>query len=170
MIMKPEPQAAEVKISSTDPTSSAEASVMQMRVIGDTTYVNMGGDQWIASQDASSASTMDSYRPENLLGSYGSVSDLKPVGDETKNGVPTTHYQSTQDVGGLAGTFGLPDGKWTMDVWIAKEGGYPVAMQATATAKEGADTGKFTMTVDITSMDDPSYKIEAPTNIMSFGS
>jgi len=167
VVFKPEPQAAQVKISSTG--GAAAGSAMEMRIIGDMSYINIGGDQWMASKDDNAQASIDAYKPESLLGSYASVSDLKKVGDEEKNGVQTTHYQSTNDMG-MAGSFGLPDGKWVLDVWIAKDGGYVVATQATAEAKEGADTGSFTMSVDITGANDPSFKIEVPQNIMEIPS
>lgn len=142
---------------------------MAIRIIEDMAYVNLdGSDEWMASPDDGEQSTVDSFKPETFLGSYASMTGLQKVGDEDKNGIASEHYRSTEDVG-YAGSFGLPDGKWTMDVWIAREGGYVVATQAIAEASGGADNGKFTMTVDVLAANDPSMKVEVPENVTQTG-
>jgi hypothetical protein len=166
VIFRPEPQAAEIVM--TTKGGSADGA-LSMRIIGDKSYVNMGGDQWIESGATDGASQINAYRPDSLLGSYAGVQGLQKVGEEDKNGIAADHYQSTQDMG-YAAMFGLPDGKWVMDVWIAKDGGFVVATQATAEAKEGAETGSFTMTVDVVGANDPTLKIEVPDNIMEIPS
>jgi len=166
VIFKPEPQAADITMTT---TGGSSGGAMKIRIIGDMSYVNLGGDQWMASQDSSNQSTIDAYKPESLLGSYASMSGLNKVGEETKNGVPCDHFQSTED-SGYASMFGLPEGTWQMDVWTAKDGGYVISTLSTATAKAGAETGQFSMGVDITKVNDNSLKIEKPDNVMEIPS
>jgi hypothetical protein len=166
VILKPTP-AADITMTTSDGTASPSA--MGIRLVDNMSYVNLGGDQWMGSPVTDMDSEMSSYKPENLLGGFSSMSGLSAVGDETKNGIATTHYKG-EDTSGLASTFGLPDGSWTTDVWIAKDGGYVVSESVLASAKAGAEAGTFTMTIDLTKANDPSLKVEKPANVMEIPS
>lgn len=161
IIFRPDP-AADLIITT---VGGQAAGSMMIRIVGDMSYVNLGSDQWMASQADDAQSQIESYKPDKMLGSYASVTGLNKVGDEDKNGVATEHYRSTEDMG-LASMFGLPDGSWAMDIWVAKAGGFVVASKAEATAKAGAEAGSFSMTVDVLAANDPTMKIEAPENVM----
>lgn len=160
VILKPQPAA---DITMTTIENGATPAGMGIRIVDGMSYVNLGGDQWMGSPVADMETEMRSYRPEQLLGGFSSISGLSAVGDEQKNGIATTHYRA-EDTTGMASMFGLPDGTWTTDVWIAKEGGFVVSESVTAAAKAGADTGTFTMTIDLTKANDPTLTIEKPAN------
>jgi hypothetical protein len=168
VILKPEDRmAADITMSTVE--DGASPSVMGIRMVDGMSYVNLGGDQWMGSPVEDMASEMSSYQPESMLGGFSSVSGLQAVGDETKNGIATTHYRG-EDTTGLGSMFGLPDGSWVTDVWIAKDGGFVVSENVTATAKGGAEEGLFTVTVDLTKANDPTLKVEKPDNVMEIPS
>lgn len=166
VILKPEPAA---DITMTTIEDGATPSGMGIRIVDGMSYVNLGGGQWMGSPVEDMETEMRSYRPEQLLGGFSSISGLTAVGDETKNGIATTHYRG-EDSTGMASMFGLPDGSWTTEVWIAKDGGYVVSESVTAAAKAGADAGTFTMTIDLTKANDPTLKIEKPADVMEIPS
>lgn len=168
VILKPEDkQAADITMTTT--TDGASPAVMGIRIVDGMSYVNLGGDQWMGSPVEDMASEMSSYKPESMLGGFSSISGLSAVGDETKNGIETTHYKG-EDSTGMASMFGLPDGAWTTEVWIAKNGGFVVSESVTASAKAGADAGSFTMAIDLTKANDPSLSVKKPDNVMAIPS
>jgi hypothetical protein len=161
VILKPA-EAVDVTMTTSDGTT---ASVIGYRIIGDTAYINLGGDSWMSAPADDAASAVDSFKPEQMLGSYSSLEGLSKVGEEDKNGIPSEHYTSTSDPG-IGSMFGLPGATWTTDVWIAKDGGFVVSAAMTATGKnESGEQGTFVMTVDVTGANDPNLVIEPPTNL-----
>ena len=161
VILKPT-EAVDVTMTTNDGTT---ASVLGYRIIGDTAYINLGGDSWMSAPADDAASAVDSFKPDQMLGSYSSLEGLSKVGEEDKNGIPSEHYSSTSDPG-IGSMFGLPGATWTSDVWIAKDGGYVVSAAITATGKsEAGKQGTFVMTVDVTGANDPNLVIEPPTNL-----
>jgi hypothetical protein len=161
VILKPA-EAVDVTMTTSDGTT---ASVIGYRIIGDTAYINLGGDSWMSAPADDAASAVDSFKPEQMLGSYSSLEGLSKVGEEDKNGIPSEHYTSTSDPG-IGSMFGLPGATWTTDVWIAKDGGFVVSAAMTATGKnESGAQGTFVMTVDVTGANDPNLVIEPPTNL-----
>ena len=167
VILKPEDRmAADITMTTTE--DGASPAVMAIRLVDGMSYVNLGGDQWMATPVEDMAKDMASYKPESMLGGFSSVSGLSAVGDETKNGIATTHYKG-EDSSGMASMFGLPDGTWVTEVWIAKDGGYVVSQLASVAAKSGADEGSFTMTIDLTRANDPTLTVEKPENVMDLG-
>ena len=61
---------------------------------------------------------------------------------------------------------GLPTATWTIDTWLAKDGGFPVSASIVAEGKNDAgEAGKFSISVDVTGINDPNLKIEAPANV-----
>jgi hypothetical protein len=134
------------------------------RIVDGKAYVSLGGVTWMETSAEDAQSTVDSFKPENFMSSFGSINDLQADGDETKNGIATTHYkgQAPASVGSM---FGLPTGTWTMEAWIAKEGGFLVSSSLIGEATDG----KFTMTMDIMDLDSSSNTVEAPASFTPLG-
>jgi hypothetical protein len=132
---------------------------MGYRVIGDQAWISMGGS-WMETPADDAQQTIDSLAPEKLVSGFGSIPGLATVGDETKNGVATTHYSASGDALGveLNDVFGLADATWTVDFWVAKDGGYAVAYSVLG---QGS-TGLFEMTLDVSGINDPSNVVEPP--------
>lgn len=164
VILKPDP-AADITMTTTD--NAASAGVMGIRIVDGNSCVNLGGKDWMCSPVEDIAKEMEAYKPESMLGSFASMaSGLSPKGDETKNGVATTHYSGEDASGSYLSMFGLPSGTLTTDVWVAKDGGYVVSQQITAKSNDGA----FTMTMDLTKANDPSLKVEKPASLVELPS
>jgi hypothetical protein len=170
-------EAADITMTLGDGSQSTDIGY---RIIGDKAYMNLGGDSWMAApaEDAAStidsswmaapaedaASTIDSLKPDKLLKGYA-TSDMSRVGEEDKNGIPSVHYQSTMDPG-VGSMLGLPTATWTIDTWLAKDGGFPVSAMIVATGQnEAGEAGSFSVSLDVTGINDPNLKIEAPANV-----
>ncbi len=129
------------------------------RVIGDKAWVSLGSG-WIETPAEDAQKTIDSLAPDKMLGSFSGLTGLTPVGEETKNGVETVHYTASgEELGASMGSaLGLPDATWTVDFWVAKDGGYAVSY---AIVGESAN-GSFEMTLDVTDINDPANAVEPP--------
>jgi hypothetical protein len=129
------------------------------KVIGDQAWVSLG-DAWIETPADDAQQTIDSLAPEKLVTGFGTIPGLDTVGDETRNGVATTHYRASGDdlAAMLGDTLGLTDATWTVDFWVAKDGGYAVGYSVTG---QGT-TGLFEMTLDVSGINDPSNAVEPP--------
>jgi hypothetical protein len=98
------------------------------------------------------------FDPMILMGAFGGLSMsqyAQNLGEEEKNGQPTTHYRV--DVASLPnfGTLGMPDSA-TMDTWVADDG-YLVSFVITDFGTVGAS-----LSIDITDVNDPSNVVETP--------
>ena len=161
VILKPT-QAVDVTMTTGDGSTT---TAIGYRIIGDTAYINLGGDSWMAAPADDAEKAVDAFKPEQMLGSFSSLEGLSKVGEEDKNGIPSDHYSSTSDPG-IGDMFGLPGATWTSDVWVAKDGGYVVSAAITATGKSASgEQGTFVMSVDVTGANDPNLVIEAPTSV-----
>jgi hypothetical protein len=125
------------------------------------TWIKMGTD-WTESTDDSTSSLADSFAPEKMFGSTlsgSAAAGYKAAGEEQKNGVAAVHYKAdANQLGEYGSLFGVEGATWSADVWIAKEGGYPVSMSVQATG--GSE--KFQMSFDITDINNASNKVESP--------
>jgi hypothetical protein len=140
------------------------ATVFEYRIVGDQAYTNVGGNQWIQTPASDTEMTITAFRPETMLAGYAGIPDQAPVGDEDRNGIPTTHYH-TDAATGFGTAFGMPEATWSLDTWVARDGGYLVASELSG---ESAD-GKFTLSVDIKNINAPDNAVEAPENVVSVG-
>ncbi|MGD0249174.1 MAG: hypothetical protein ABSB75_08995 [Candidatus Limnocylindrales bacterium] len=88
----------------------------------------------------------------------------------TVSGVETDHYVANDAgkaaLGELGSVAGVPDANWTGDVWLARDGDYPVKMVIIAkTGPAGSEFVVFQRQLTITNVDDPENKVTAPTNV-----
>ena len=157
-----QPAAMDMAMTTTDKTGAS--ATFAYKVVDGKAYVSMAPDQWMETSAADAQSTIDSFKPEKFMSSFGSLDTLQVVGDETKNGVATTHYKGTApaEMGAL---FGLPTGTWTMEAWVAKDGGFLVSSALTGEATDG----KFTMTMDVTDLNSPANTVVAPASFTPIG-
>ncbi len=142
---------------------AARMSMMGIEMIeaNGKTWIKMGSD-WTESTDDSTSSLADSFAPEKMFGSTlsGSAAQgYKAAGEEQKNGVTAVHYTAdASQLGEYGSLFGVEGATWSADVWVAKEGGYPVSMSVQA----NGGSEKFQMSFDITDINNPSNKVELP--------
>ena len=135
------------------------------------------GASWDLSKYPNLPTTYDSYGPAVQLAHYFDVS-VAPyytaAGDETVNGVPATRYTAAPQIlnfmvanWGVTAANGKPDGLVQAgDIWIAKDGGYPVRWKVTATGGvAGPGSGgsaDFEYLLDITKANDAANVIHVP--------
>jgi hypothetical protein len=134
--------------------------------VGGFDYMDLGTGSFIKSPQTGSSSMADSFSPSTMFSdSLGTASGYNKVGSESKNGVDTDHYQASQStLTGLSSVAGVANATWTGDVWIAKNGGYPVSMAIMAKASDNSVA--YEIMFDITNINDSSLKVTAPTNVM----
>lgn len=151
-------KAADISISM---GTEAQKTDMGYRLVGTEAWVRIG-DSWMVSTAEDAQASIDAFSPDKMFGSFG-VTGLRAVGDESKNGVATTHYQAPADAVGaaLGKSIGLADATWSMDLWVAKEAGYAIAYSVAGKAASGS----FEMTLDISKINDPGNTVEKPANV-----
>ncbi len=152
------------------PTKAADFSInlggLKVRnvEIGDKRWTDAG--MGLTPDTGTSTSMIDSLAPDKLFGSVSGYSgQLSSVGDETKNGVACTHLQANAALLGTVGSslgsaFGLTNGTWSLDLWIAKEGGYAVSYVIKGT--DSSKAAEFTMSLDLSNINDPANKVDTP--------
>jgi hypothetical protein len=168
IVVKPDPAAdITMTIGGAAPGSSASAAPgIAMHIIekGGKTWTDALGTGMTESTDPSSTSLVDSLSPQKLLGGMDSyLAQMKTVGDEQKNGVATTHLQADDAALAAASSslsmFGLTNGKWSWDVWVAKDGGYAVSWAMTGTGDGGAS---MSIGMDLSDVNSPSNIVTTP--------
>lgn len=97
---------------------------------------------------------------------------FKNAGEETKNDVPCVRYKGDSSLTGLYSSVSGALGQLTADLWIAKDGNYPVsgsfgysATSAGSSAKSG-NSGSFGFSFDVTHVNDSANSVAAPTNVL----
>ena len=95
---------------------------------------------------------------------------FKVQGDETKNGVACVHYKGDASLGSLYGV--SASAGFQADLWVAKDGNYPVsgAYDFTATSSGESGSGSFGYSFDITNVNDGSNRVTPPTNVVAIPS
>ncbi|MBI3750607.1 MAG: hypothetical protein HY263_02975 [Chloroflexi bacterium] len=104
------------------------------------------------------------FRPEQLFGTaFGTLgSDYHLVGTETKNGVNCQHFSGDESIGTFFSALSGTSGSWQSDVWLAADGGYLVSSNVSAAAATATSAGSFSISVDITNVNDPANKLTPP--------
>ena len=136
--------------------------------VGNAGFAKMAADSPGASPSSgaspSPASISDPFTPAQVFSDIR-MSGYSNVGSETKNDVSSDHYQAgASALAELGSVSGVKGATWSADIWIAKDGGYPVSIAIVATAKDG--TIPYETTFDLTNINDAANKVTAPENVM----
>jgi hypothetical protein len=136
-------------------------------------FITIGADQWVSSDNGAtwmvnpSLTPVDTFLPDsNYAGYFDSYAQsYKQVGTENKNNVDCIHFQG--DLSALSGLFAQYGGVADMhaDLWIAKSGNFPVSGAFSFSYASGTSAGSYGYKFDITNVNDPSNKVEKPSNI-----
>ncbi len=156
IIFKPE-QAADLTISM---GTAAQKLAMGYRLLGDKAWISLGSDTWTETTAEDAKTTIEGFAPAKMLGSFSGMTGLTAVGEESKNGVDTVHYQASGSAIGdaVGNSIGLPGADWTVDLWVAKDAGYAVGYAIVGKS----DAGSFGMTLDVSDINSPSNTVVAP--------
>lgn len=134
----------------------------QIVVIGDQQYMSSDGTTWTAA--GTSASAFTSMLPTQLYGTWfdAFASGYKPAGDDTQNGVACIHYKGDTSLSGMYSTIAGVQGTFTSDLWVAKDGGYPVKGVLAYSATSGGKGGTFGYSLDVTHVNDAANVVAQP--------
>ena len=104
------------------------------------------------------------FRPEQLFWTaFGTLgSDYHLAGTETKNGVNSQHFTGDASIGTFFSALSGTSGSWQSDVWLAVDGGYLVSSNVSAAAASATSAGSFSISVDITNVNDSANKLTPP--------
>ena len=148
------------------PAKAVEVTTTGLHVIfvGGFDYMDVGNAGSFAKIAADSTSISDPFTPTQVFSKIR-VSGYSNVGSETKNGVASDHYQAgASALAEFGSVSGVKGATWSADIWIAKDGGYPVSIAIIATAKDG--TIPYQTIFDLSNINDASNKVTAPQNVM----
>jgi hypothetical protein len=121
-------------------------------VIGDQGWTSLDGQTWMVSPDTTYDSLAD-LLPGNLYVEdfNGLVTDFQAAGDEQKNGVACTHYHG--DESALVAVYGAAS-QAQADLWVAKDGNYPVSGSFSFEGSAAGLTGFFGYSFNVTHIND----------------
>jgi hypothetical protein len=149
----------------------------------DYTVIIIGDQAWVKSPAAGEWQTVDAAEaqaevsgllPKDFWGNFPvdkviSVSSDK--GQETINGISAEHYQisgaSPDTMAALAEIFGGADQEnqptsFSMDLWSAKDGGWPAKAAISATYPPGADISQASITWEVSDVNSSDISIQPP--------
>ncbi len=92
---------------------------------------------------------------------------FKVAGDETKNGVQCVHFKGDSSLGAAYQAIAGVSASFQADLWVAKDGNYPVSGVYGITASSGGQGGAFGYSFDITNINDSANTVTAPTNVVT---
>jgi outer membrane lipoprotein-sorting protein len=146
-----------------------DLGMLQILVIGDQGWTSFdNGSTWTVSTDYTSTSdSLKSLLPTSLYGSDfdTNATQFSVKGDETKNGVDCIHYQGNTDLGAGGAILGV-NANFKSDLWVAKNGNYPVSGFYGYSASSGGQSGSWGYSFDVTHVNDASANaITAPANV-----
>ncbi len=134
--------------------------------IGTQEWTSFDGNSWTAA-DASTTDLTTFLPTENYATWFDTnTTGFKVVGDEMKNGVQCVHFNGAQSLSGLYGALGV-SAKFQADLWVAKDGNYPVSGVYGFSGSSQGQAGSFYYSFDITNINDPANTIAPPTNVVA---
>ena len=146
-----------------------DLGMLQILVIGDKGWTSFdNGSTWTVSTDyTSSSDSLKSMLPSSLYGSDfdTNATQFSVKGDENKNGVDCIHYQGNTNFGAAGAALGV-NATFKADLWVAKNGNYPVSGFYGWSGSSGAESGSWGYSFDVTHVNDASANaITAPANV-----
>lgn len=135
-----------------------------------TRIIEIGSDVWVdqgtgtfvkgAMPKAAADAMLMAFDPAILMNTIKARPELgflENKGTEQKNGVSAVHLHADQNTQLPAGASPIPAGT-VFDLWVAADGGYIVALEATNT--DPGDAG--TVQIEVTNVNDPSLSVTPP--------
>jgi hypothetical protein len=154
-------------------------------VIGDRAWRSYDGTTWTIA-DPTDTLVTDLLPGRDYATWFDAKADhFKDVGEETKNDIQCVHYKGDASLASLYTGIDAASGIFLAEVWIAKDGHYPVSgtygfvatATATATATttataaasaSGAATSRgFGFSFDITHVNSPINSVDVPTHVVA---
>ncbi len=150
-------------------TESTGGHTTRMVIVGTTLWMDEGTGTFVKTPLPPSAiQTMTAGFDPGVslqeINKNGTLSVLKTVGVETKNGVQAIHLHGDHSTPMPAGQPTIPPGG-TIDIWIATNGNYLVAMEWNGIAESGpTPSANFPTSAkwEITNINDPTLSVSVP--------
>lgn len=140
---------------------------VQFIQVGDQEWTSFDGNTWTGPTTA--GSDLTSMLPTSDYATWfdANSTQFTVAGNETKNGVACVHYKGNSSLGSLYGAISGVSASFQADLWVAKDGNYPVSGVYGFAASSGGQSGGFYYSFDITHVNDASNKVTAPTNVIA---
>jgi hypothetical protein len=153
-------------INKPSPAASVNDLGMQFIVIGNEAWLSSDGNSWTTT-DPTTFDVTD-LLPSNDYATWfdANSTDFTVAGEETKNGIDCIHYTGNSSLGAMYAAAGV-SAQFQADLWVAKNGNYPVSGVYGFAAAAGGQSGAFYYTFDITNVNDASNTVAPPTNVIS---
>jgi hypothetical protein len=138
-------------------------------------HIQIGTQSWTSADSGvtwmvdSSPTDLSSMLPNKYYASMfdTNATGFKAAGDESKNGVQCVHFKGDTSLGALYQGISGVSASFQADLWVAKDGNYPVSGVYGITASSGGQGGAFGYSFDITNINDSSNQVSAPTNVVA---
>ena len=154
-------------IATTEPVKATHYTIAgQLELIsieGEGTWLKQG-DTWTLAPggEEAYANIFDSMAPDTLIGGYAldSYGDyFSDEGTEERNGVQARHLHADASTVPAVAAGGFPE-DGTIDVWVAVDGGYLVAMHFRGTDTDSGELSE--VRIEVSRVNDNSISIVAP--------
>ena len=144
-----------------------DPSAVQFIVIGDKAWTSIDkGNTW-ATGDVPSADLTNLMLDAGYATWFDkNAASFKMDGEESKNGVQCVRYKGDSSLSGLYAGTGEASSHFTADLWIAKDGNYPVSGNFGYSGSVGGNSGDFGYSFDVTHVNDSANSVAAPTNVL----
>jgi len=140
----------------------------QFKMIGSDAWTSVDGAQW-ATADSGDLSLADLLPAGEYVTWFDSKAGyFTAVGDEVKNNISCVHYQGNSALGSIY--VGVSGGRsaFRADVWIAKDGNYPVSGVFGLSAAATGSASSWGFAFDITDVNSDANTVTAPINVVAF--
>ena len=132
--------------------------------IGTDNWVDTGAGVYVKNSMPSSSldAMLGAFDPGRIFSSTNASQDLSGLenkGVESKNGVQAIHLHGDSSTPLPAGASPIPAGA-SVDLWVAADGGYLVALEAVGLSSASGALTSFT--IEITNINDPSLTVAPP--------
>jgi hypothetical protein len=144
-----------------------DPSTVQFIVVGDKAWTSIDKGKTWATGDVSSVDLT------NLMLDTGYATwfdknavSFKMAGEESKNDVQCVRYKGDSSLSGLYSSTSGVSSQLTADLWIAKDGSYPVSGTFGYSGSVVGQSGGFGFSFDVTHVNDSANSVAAPTNVL----
>jgi hypothetical protein len=158
-----------IRINGTSPALSfsetaGSAVVFRVIEIGTDNWVDQGTGTFVKNSvpNSSLEGMMGAFDPGTIFASASkdqNLSALDNKGVESKNGVQAVHLHGDQNTQLPAGASPIPAGA-TIDLWVAADGGYLVALEVVGMPNDSGGSSNFS--IEVSNINDSSLKVLPP--------
>ena len=151
----------------------APAAAVDLTVAGSLHEISVGGNDYqdvgaqgsFTQSDAPTA-LVDQLSPAAIYSAFDFTSGFALVASKTTDPAGTDHYQAGDSaLVEFASVSGVQNANWTADLWISKDGGYPVSISIVAAASATDKTVVYERTFELMDVNAATNTVTAPTNV-----